>query len=179
MEPLSDPRRASSYARLGGALYLVIIVIGALGQLLVKDRLIVAGDPATTAANIVANQTLWRATIAGEIGYLACAVALGWVLYLLLRPVNRELALLGVFFNLVSIAVEVVARSQLIATLLLLGNASYLSAFEPRQLQTLAYLTLRMHDYGFGLSLIFFGIVCVVFGELIRRSKFLPATRPK
>jgi hypothetical protein len=88
--------------------------------------------------------------------------------------VSRNLALLGVFFNLVCIAVEIVARSHLLAALVLVGDAPYLNAFEPRQLHALAYLALRMHDHGFAISLLFFGFVCLVFGHLIRSSGYLP-----
>jgi len=175
MDRSSNPNLPQRYARAAGALYLVIILVGLLGQVLVKDRLIVPGDAAATAANIAAAQTLWRITVAGEIGYLALGVVLVWLLYLLLRPIDRDLALLGVFFNLVSIAVEVVARSSLLATLVLLGRSKALAAFEPQQLQALAYVSLRMHDYGFSLSLIFFGVVCLIIGHLIRKSRFLPA----
>ncbi len=175
MDEFSSIKLPQRYARSAGALYLVIIVVGLLGQVLVKDRLIVAGDAAATAANITASQTLWRITVAAEIGYLALGVILAWLLYLLLRPINRDLALLGVFFNLVSIAVEVVARSSLLATLVVLGRSQALTAFEPQQLHALAYVTLRMHEYGFGLSLIFFAFVCLIFGHLIRKSQFLPA----
>jgi len=175
MDRSSNPNLPQRYARAAGALYLVIILVGLLGQVLVKDRLIVPGDAAATAANIAAAQTLWRITVAGEIGYLALGVVLVWLLYLLLRPIDRDLALLGVFFNLVSIAVEVVARSSLLATLVLLGRSKALAAFEPQQLQALAYVSLRMHDYAFSLSLIFFGVVCLIIGHLIRKSRFLPA----
>lgn len=175
MDRSSNPNLPQRYARIAGALYLVIILVGLLGQVLVKDRLIVAGDAAATAANIAASQTLWRIMVAGEIGYLTLGVVLSWLLYLLLRPIDRDLALLGVFFNLVSIAVEVVARSSLLATLVLLGRSTSLAAFEPQQLHALAYVSLRMHDYGFSLSLIFFGVVCLIFGHLIRKSRFLPA----
>ena len=140
MDEFSSIKLPQRYARSAGALYLVIIVVGLLGQVLVKDRLIVAGDAAATAANITASQTLWRITVAAEIGYLALGVILAWLLYLLLRPINRALALLGVFFNLVSIAVEVVARSSLLATLVLLGRSQALAAFEPQQLHALAYV---------------------------------------
>src|SRR5512144_1322208 len=143
--------RPQTYARIGGVLYLIIIVIGVLGQAFVRDALIVGGDAAATASNIAASQTLWRFSVAGEIAYLAAAVALGLILYVLLRPVSRDMALLGVFFNLIAIAVEVVARSHLLAALALVGNAATLKGFEPQQLHALAYLSLRMHDTVFGL----------------------------
>ncbi len=64
------------YARIGGALYLIIIVIGLYGEAFVRDRLIVSGDAAATAANIVSHESLWRFHIAAELFLLICAVAL-------------------------------------------------------------------------------------------------------
>lgn len=161
-------------ARLAGALYLVIIAIGVLGQVIVRDRLIVAGNADATAANVVAHETLWRLSVSGELGYLALAVVVNLVLYVLFRPVSRTLAVLGLSFNLVSVSVEVVARFTLLAPLVFLGKAPYLQAFEPQQLHALAYAFIRLHAYGFGLSLIFFGCVCLVWGYLIRRSGLFP-----
>ena len=54
------------------------------------------------------------------------------------------------------------------------GGAGYLNAFDPQQLLSLAYLSLQLHGYGYGLSLIFFGCTCVVLGYLIYRSGYLP-----
>lgn len=161
-------------ARLAGALYLVIIAIGAFGQVGVRDRLIVAGNADATAASVVAHETLWRLSVSGELGYLALAVVVNLVLYVLFRPVSRTLAVLGLSFNLVSVSVEVVARFTLLAPLVFLGKAPYLQAFEPQQLHALAYAFIRLHAYGFGLSLIFFGCVCLVWGYLIRRSGLFP-----
>jgi hypothetical protein len=92
------------YARTGGVLYLIIIVIGIFGEAFIRDRLVVPGDPAATAERIGASEFLWRVGIAGELVLLICAVALVLIFYVLLRPVSRELALLAVFFNLVSLA---------------------------------------------------------------------------
>ena len=89
------------YARIGGVLYLIIIVIGFCSEFFVRDKLVVPGDVTATANNIVASESLWRISIAGELILLVCAVALTLILYVLLTPVNRNLALLGVFFNLV------------------------------------------------------------------------------
>jgi len=161
-------------ARLAGALYLVIIVIGTFGQVVVRDRLIVPGNADATAANVLAHETLWRLSVSGELGYLALAVVVNVLMYMLFRPVSRNLAVLGLSFNLVSVSVEVVARFTLLAPLVFLGKAPYLQAFEPQQLHALAYAFIRLHAYGFGLSLIFFGCVCLVWGYLIRRSGLFP-----
>ncbi|MBI1807157.1 MAG: DUF4386 domain-containing protein [Ignavibacteria bacterium] len=98
------------------------------------------------------------------------------IFYVLLRPVNKNLALLAVLFNLVQTAVLVANKLNLLQALFLLGNADYLKALEPHQLHALAYLPLKLHDYGFGIGLIFFGFTCLVEGHLIFRSGYLPKT---
>jgi hypothetical protein len=77
------------YARIGGALYLIIIVIGFCSEFFVRDKLVVSGDVTATAGNITASESLWRISI-------VCAVPLTLILYVLLRPVNKHLALLAV-----------------------------------------------------------------------------------
>src|SRR5712664_187327 len=89
------------YARIGGLLYLIIIVIGFCSEFFVRDKLVVSGDVTATANNIAASESLWRISIAGELILLVCAVPLTMILYVLLRPVNKNLALLAVFFNIV------------------------------------------------------------------------------
>src|SRR5438105_15732074 len=89
------------YARIGGVLYLIIIVIGFCSELFVRDKLVVSGDVTATASNIMASESLWRISIACELILLVCAVGLTLIFYVLLRPVNKSLALLAVFFNIV------------------------------------------------------------------------------
>src|SRR5207244_6318786 len=81
------------YARIGGVLYLIIIVIGFCSEFFVRDKLVVSGDVTATANNIAASESLWRISIAGELILLVCAVALTMILYVLLSPVNKNLAL--------------------------------------------------------------------------------------
>jgi len=162
------------YARIGGAGYLIIIVVGLFGEAFVRDRLIVSGDATATAANLRSMESLWRFHIAAELFLLICAVALLLILFVLLRPVSRDLALLAAFFNLVSIGLEAATTLYLVQALFPLGNAEYLKAFAPEQLYAMASLSLNSHGNGFGLSLIFFGCVCLVIGYLIFRSGYLP-----
>ncbi len=161
-------------ARIGGVLYLIIIVLGIFGEAFVRNRIIVSGDATATAANIRSLESLWRFGIAAEFVLLICAVGLILIFFVLLRPVSRELALLAVFFNLVSLAVEAAAALYLVAALFPLGNAGYLRAFEPEQLYAMASLSLNSHSYGFGVALIFFGCECLLLGYLIFRSSYLP-----
>jgi hypothetical protein len=162
------------YARIGGVLYLAIIVVGGIAEGFVTNKLVVPGDAATTAHNIMASPVLWHLSVAGNLLVALCAVPLVWIEYLLLRPVSRQLILLGVLFNLVSLAVEAISKLFLLLVVPTLGNADYLKAFEPQQLQILANLALRSHDISFNIALVFFGCTCLVNGYLIFRSGYFP-----
>jgi len=164
-----------SYARFGGLLYLVIIVAGMFGELAVRGALVASGDPATTAARIAASPMLWRGGIALDLLMHVCDVFVMWAIYVLLRVVHRNLALLVLLLNLIQTAVLVANKLTLLVPLFLLGDAPYLRAFTPEQLHAWSYLAIRVHEHGFGIGLIFFGFVCLVEGHLIRRSRFLPA----
>ena len=164
------------YARIGGVLYLIIIMIGFCTEFFVRDKLTVSGDATATANNIMASESLWRISIAADLILLVCAVALTLILYLLLRPVNKNLALLAVFFNLVEFPIEAVSKLYLFAALFFSGNADYLNALEPHQLHALAKTSLKLHDYGFGIDLVFFGIACIIYGYLLFRSGYFPKT---
>jgi len=164
------------YARIGGILYLMIIIAGALGEIFIRGKLIVSGDAMSTANNIMAAQSLWRIGIAGDLLMHVCDVPLMLVFYVLLKPVNKNLALLAVLFNLIQTAVLVANKLNLLMPLFLLGNADYLKAFEPNQLFALTYLFIKVHDYGFGIGLIFFGFACLIYGYLLFRSGYFPRT---
>jgi len=163
-----------AYARIGGLLYLVIIVFGAFAEGFVTNNLVAPGDAAATAHNIMATPALWRLGVAGDFIVVLCAVPLLWIEYLLLRPVSKQLVLLAVLFNLVSLAVEAMSKLFLLLVMPILANADHTKAFEPQQLQMLASLALRSHDVAFNIALIFFGFTCLVNGYLIFKSGYLP-----
>lgn len=163
-----------TWARIGGALYLFIIVAALFGEMFVRGRLIVRGDAAATAANILGSETLFRVGLAGEMLTCVFDVTLAVILYVLLAPVNRNLALLAAFQRLAFVAVYAVAKLFEVVALVALRDADSLKAFEPAQRQALAYLSLRIHGLGYGLALLFFGVCCVLFGHLIHRSGYLP-----
>lgn len=162
------------YARIGGVLYLIIIVVGLFAEIFVRSKLIVSGDATSTANNIMASEQLWRIGFAGSLIMLVCAIPLALIIYVLLSPVSRNIALLAVFFNLVSIAVEALNNLNSFAALFPLGSSDYLKAFEPQQLHVLAYHSLRMHTSGYNISLIFFGMNCFFWGYLIFKSGYFP-----
>ena len=162
------------YARVGGALYLIIIVLGAVGELVIRGKVVEPGNAAATAANLRSMEFLWRVGIASELFLGLCTIALAMIVYVLLRPVSKELALLATFFNLVAMAVETACALQLVEAMFPLRNAAYLKAFTPEQLDTMTSLAIRAHGQGFGIALLFFGPFFLVAGYLIFRSGYLP-----
>ncbi|HLO30227.1 MAG TPA: DUF4386 domain-containing protein [Anaerolineales bacterium] len=162
------------YARIGGVLYLITIVLGAVEELFVRGRIVVPGDTAATAANLRSMESLWRFGIASELFLGICTIALTLILYVLLKPVNRELALLATFFSLIAIAVETAYSLQLVEALYPLGNAVYLKAFTPEQLYAMSSLSIRAHGDGFGIALLFFGCFFPIAGYLIFKSGYFP-----
>jgi len=162
------------YARTGGLLYLLIIVFGGFAEGFVMNSIIVAGDAAATAHNIMASPALWNLGVAGDLLVPVFAVAQAWIFYLLLRPVNKQLVLLSVFLVLVSLSVESVSKLFLLAVMPILASANHPGAFDPVQAQTLAHVSLVLHDIAFNIALIFFGFSCLVDGYLIYKSGYLP-----
>ena len=163
-----------TYARTGGVLYLIIIAAGMFGELFVRGPLVVSGNAVATASRITDSIFLWRAGIAGDILMHMCDIGVMLVFYVLLSPVNRNIALFALLSNLVQTSVLVANKLNLLIPIFLLGKAEYLKAFTPQQLQALAYMSLKTHDHGFGLGLIFFGMTCIALGYLIIRSGYLP-----
>ena len=165
---VTSPRR---YARFAGLLYLLIIATGVFGELFVRASMVVPGDAAATLARIAAAPGQWRLGIALDLLMHVCDVFVMWGIYVLLRPVSRPGALLVLLFNLVQTAVLVANKLLLFVPVLMVGQASSIGAQADR---ALALLAIRLHEYGFGVGLVFFGFVCLLEGRLIRQSGFLP-----
>ncbi|MDB5234122.1 MAG: hypothetical protein JWR44_1115 [Hymenobacter sp.] len=167
----NSPQR---YARIGGALYLIIILFGLFAEGFVTSKLLVSGDAAATARNILASPGLWRMSVAGNVLVVLCAVPLLWIEYLLLRPVSKSLVLLALFSNLVSLAVEAISKVFLLLVMPTLESAQYAQALGPRQVPMLADFSLKAHEISFNIALLFFGFTCLVNGYLIFKSGYLP-----
>jgi hypothetical protein len=160
-------------ARIGGVLYLAIIVLGLFGEMVVRGKLVVP-DAAATAHNIVSSQFLWRLGITGDLVMHVCDIPLMVIFYVLLKPVSKNLALLALLFNAIQSAALIAYKLNLLMALFLLGNASYLKALDQSQREALMSVFLKADSYGFGIGLIFFGFTCLVMGYLIYKSRYLP-----
>ena len=164
------------YARIAGVLYLINIACGLFGEIYVRGHLVVAGDAITTAHRIMGSEFLFRGGIAGDLIMHITDVPMTVIFYVLLRPVSRDLSLLAALFGMLQTAILCANKMNLVTVLLLLGGSNYLKAFDPNQLQALASLLLALHEYGFGIGLIFFGVSCIVTGYLMFRSEYFPRT---
>ena len=163
-----------TYARIAGALFLITIVAGGFGEFYVPSTLIVSTDATATANNIRASEWLFRLGFAGYLVEALCDIGLTLVLYVLLRRVHEELALLAVFFRLVSTAVFAAAELFYFAATFILGGAAYLKTFSPDQLNALALLSLKLYGYGGGIFMVFYGIPSILLGYLMFRSGYFP-----
>lgn len=160
-------------ARFAGVLYLLLIVVGIFAQGFVREQLLVPGDAAATAGNVLASEGLFRLSIAGDLLMILCDVALGVLFYLLLKPVSQTLALLAAFFRLAQAATLGINLLNLFVTLQLLDGA-HLTSFVSEQLQALALLFFEAHGIGYDIALVFFGVYLLLQGYLMAKSSYFP-----
>lgn len=162
-------------ARLAGLFYLVIIACGIWSEGVVRSGLVVPGDAAATAGNILAATGLFRMALAADTLMLLSDVALAVLLYQIFRSVSRTLALMAMAFRLVQSAVLGMNLLNHAAALLILDRTAPGAAFLPDQGNALALLFLDLHSHGYDAGLFFFGINCLLIGWLIIRSRLFPA----
>src|SRR5687768_5964721 len=182
MAPMDSPQPVTAehaatlqrYARAAGIAMLLSIVFGFLGEMYLPGRIIVTGDAAATAANIVGHPMLFRLTFASYLVEGICDVALMVFWYILLKPVNRNLALLSAFFGIVSMVTFAVAQSSFYAASVVLRESGGMTAFTVDQRNALALLATRIAGTIAWLFLCFYAIATMLRGYLIMRSRYLP-----
>jgi Domain of unknown function (DUF4386) len=161
-------------ARIAGAIYLSMIFVAPFAMLYVPNKLIVRGNAAATADNILAHETMFRLSIFGDLVGQVIFICLGIAFYRLLRDVNKTWALLMLSFVLVSAAVCFLNVINDIAALLLFRGGDFLVVFDKPQRDALAMLFLRLYSYGQFIAEIFWGLWLFPLGFLIYRSGFIP-----
>ena len=160
-------------ARIAGGLWLVCIVTGVV-SFIAGSSLMVRNDAVATAANILANESLFRLGFAAELISGASYIGVTIFIYCVLKPVSQSLSLLAAFCGLGGVAIGGGAFLSRLAPLVLLRGDTYLSAFTTSQLQALALASLKLYVLGFSIGMVFFGFQCILIGCLIARSMFLP-----
>ncbi|HEY1448301.1 MAG TPA: DUF4386 domain-containing protein [Caulobacteraceae bacterium] len=161
-------------ARVAGFGYLLVILLGGFAEVGVRQALVVAGDPAATARAIMAHQDLFRWGFAAEMMTNVIAVPVTLIIYRLLAPTGRLLALIGIALDLTQNTINAVNAWTQFAPLTLLGGSPDLAAIPHAELVALARLALKWHDVGFDIGLTFFGFALLIEGFLIFRSGYFP-----
>lgn len=160
-------------ARLAGAMFLFVNATGIFAEVFVRGALL-SGDVTQVAQNIIDSERLYRLSIASDLVMLAGGVVLIWALYTLLRPVNRDLALLAVFLRIVETAVSVGATIASLIAVRLLSSAEYLKVFGAGELHSLSRLARSAFGFGQDVGFIFLGLGSAVFAYLLLRSRYIP-----
>ncbi|MFN8446642.1 MAG: DUF4386 domain-containing protein [Caldilineaceae bacterium] len=161
-------------ARLAGFLYLAYIVVHVSADVIGRSRLIVYGNAATTAMNILASR--WQFRIGFVIDLFAAVLFLltAWALYLLLKSVNQNLALLFLLLNLGGVVIQCASDLFLPASQMLLSGADYATIYHTDQRQALAMSLLYLYKNGFMIAQVFYGAWLFPLGYTVYKSGFLP-----
>ena len=161
-------------AKVAGFALLFAMVIVVITNYAISFRLIVADNAPETARNIVAHQLLFRINIACDLIYVVNLIVLLAALYTVLKPANRNLALVAAFFRLVLALMWIATAFNMLGALRLLGDAAYLPVFGAGQLQTLARLHLAAGHDAYYVGLPFWGLASTVCGYLWLKSRYIP-----
>lgn len=166
---------ASKLARLTGVLYLLIIVCAGFSQGAVREMLVINGDAAATAQNILKDSFLFRIGLVTDLIAFLCDAGVAILFYYLLKPVNKGLALTAAAFRL--IAHPAIGSLNLVnhyAALKVVESPGFISTFDPVQAQEWSLMFMELHNMGYLIAGAFFGIHCLLLGYLLYRSDWFP-----
>lgn len=164
-----------SYVRFTGLMYLAVIIFAGFSQGYVRSTIVVQGDAATTATNIIQNVSLFRLGLTTDmIAFLLDAV-ISVMLYLIFKPFNKNLAMISSALRL--IAHPAIGSMNLLNHFLalhVLGSADFMLSFAPEQLQSISMLFIEAHRNGYLIAGAFFGLHCFLLGIQIYKSNIFP-----
>jgi len=161
-------------AKVAGWSYLLSFVIVVFANYVLLNPLIVPRNAADTARNILAHPTQFRIALTLFLTYSIGAVVLSGALYVILKPINQGLALVGALFRVVFAMSWLLSAIHSLGALRWLGSTPYLQVFEADRLQVLARTTIAatFDDYYVGLP--FFGLAATICAWLWLKSKYIP-----
>jgi len=160
-------------ARIAGFLYFIYIITTMFANVS-RTKLLVFGDAIATANNILASERLFRIGFISDVLAGVLFLLAAWALYVLLKPVNKSIALLFLLLNLGGVAVQCINMLNLFSAVLLLSGADYLKVFQINQLQTLAMFFLYLYKNGFMIAQFFYAAWLFPLGYLVFKSGYLP-----
>ena len=166
--------RLQKKAGIAGILYLIIFIVYPLSSFLGKANIIVPGDAITSANNILENESLFRIGIAGEAIVFLVELILAGIFYELLKPVSTALSLASAFARVAEAIVQAVNLLPSILALLLVSGGSYLTVFNPEQLNGLMLLFMDSFNFMIIVWGFFFGFHLLLLGYLVAKSDLFP-----
>lgn len=159
-------------AKVAGFGFLVLFLSGIYTNFIVDPKIIVDGDAAKTASHILVFETLFRTGIAAALVMFNCDIILAIAFYTLLKPINRSLALLGMFWRFANACIGGFSLLNKFQSLQLVVGHKYLTAFSLKQLNAL--ITIYLHDSSNLICLVFFSLGMAVHGYLLFKSNYIP-----
>jgi len=160
--------------RIAGFALLAMFVVALLDSILVDQGMIVWNDAARTFSNIQESLVQYRMHVFFFLLVFVLDIVVALGLYLVLRPVNKSLSLLGAWFRVMYTAMIGAITVNQLDVLHLAGSAKYLSAFEPAQLHSMVMSSLYSHANGFSYALVFFSFHILLVGYLVYKSGYVP-----
>jgi len=171
---IKEKMNPNKTARIAGFLYLLMAPFGIFGMLYIPSIIIVPGDAAITANNIMASESLFRSGIVSTLMVQIINIFMVLILYKLLKPVNKNHASLMVIFILIGAPIAMLNELNRFIALLLLSGANYLTVFTADQLQALVPLFLDLHEHGVTIAGIFWSLWLFPMGYLVFKSGYIP-----
>lgn len=160
-------------ARIAGALYLIYMIVFALADA-TRSKLIHMEDASATFINIQTSGGYFKIGLVSDIIAGILFLLAVWTLYVLLRSVNQNVALLFLLLNAAGVTIQCLNMLNLYAAFLLSSGPEYLKVFQPDQLPALAMHFIHLHESGFMISQFFFSAWLFPLGYVVYKSGFLP-----
>ncbi len=162
-----------SLARLAGLFYLIVALAGGFSEA-VRTSATVAGDAAATAANVQAHASLFQVAFAADLVDLPFFLAVGVIMYVLLKRVNPGVALGMLILNAVSVAVQSINMVSHAGALLVATDPHFTAGLTAASSHALVLFLLDLHRIGYLVAQVFFGLYLLPLGYLVYRSGLFP-----
>jgi len=163
-----------TYARIVGVFYLLIFFLGPFAFFMGRTSVVVPGDPAATVEALLASESMFRFGMVAETLIILIEIVVSAILYVLLRPVSRPLALAAALARFAQAVVQAVNLLTAVPALLLLGGAGYLATFAPDQVNALVLLFMEVNAFVIIIWGLLFGFHLLLMGYLVYQSGFWP-----
>lgn len=173
MEDSSTETTQRIYARVAGFLFLWLIITGLAGTLTIS-HIVGSGKFAETAKRVVASEHLYRVALSSELIETLSAVLLAFALYVTLKPVDKLLAQIAMYWRLGESFIGGGGMILAFLRLRLYTSPQSQGALGTDQSQALVDLTRDAGFAAYNISAIFFSIGSILFFYLFFRSRYIP-----